>query len=180
MFCFWPYSWKRKKKNRRACAVFLMWTSQPCNVPLFLCNNCWSALKLNTDPITLDTASSLGIQRCSSAVNVCLAEGGEGGGGGRGCCADLNLLLFRWYETISATPNALILAEAETKRGCSLFLFLSPPFLTLLGYCQAADRVWELQLILNYEVWSTGRGRKNNKINSPDGWQRLACQTCDC
>lgn len=67
-----PWKWERKKKQtwrRRAGATSLMWTSQPCNVPLFLCNNCWSALELNTDPITLHTASSLGSQQCSAVVN---------------------------------------------------------------------------------------------------------------
>lgn len=74
MSCFWPPGNEREKKKkqtwrRRAGATSLMWTSQPCNVPLFLCNNCWSALELNTDPITLHTASSHGSQQFSAVVN---------------------------------------------------------------------------------------------------------------
>lgn len=73
MSCFWPPGNERERKKqtwrRRPGATSLMWTSQPCNVPLFLCNNCWSALELNTDPITLHTASSLSSQQCSAVVS---------------------------------------------------------------------------------------------------------------
>lgn len=79
----------------------------------------------------------------------------------------------------SAHHQALSPSWKQRRTRMSRVSLFQPPFLSLLGYCQAADRVWELQLILNYEVWSTGRGRKNNKINSPDGWRRLAWQTCD-
>lgn len=177
MSCFWPHSGK-KKKNRRACAAFLMWTSQPCNVPLFLCNNCWSALELNTDPITLDTASSLGIQQCSGSAVQSIWAGlqarWQGGGSAR------TWTCFRSSDTRQLAHHRVLSSERKPRTTRLQFVSLfRPTFLTWLGYCQAADRVWELQLILNYEVWSTGRRRKHNKINSPDGWRRLTWQACD-
>lgn len=125
MSCFWPHS----RKKRRACAVFLMWTSQPCNVPLFLCNNCWSALELNADPITLNTASSLGIQWCSGAAlrSIWAGLGARWGWVWGGLCGPGRASVPMMHNNKRITARSRQ-SGSRGGRGCSLLLFFCPLF----------------------------------------------------
>lgn len=141
MSCFWPPGNEREREKqkqtwrRRAGATSLMWTSQPCNVPLFLCNNCWSALELNTDPITLHTASSLSSQQCSAVVNP-----------GRVWVGEFAQTRPCFRSRTNASSTAFSLEQNLRHTRCSLLFFsffLSFFFLTSLGYTDTLYGSWQ-------------------------------------